>query len=159
MEQSQCADAEQVIRRYADMVYRLAYSYVRSRSDADDIFQEVFLRYVRDKPVFDSDEHCKAWLLRVTANCAKKHLANPFRQRTQPLDDAIPFPEPAESALDDALRHLSPRYRAVVHLFYYEGCSTEEIARLLGRKPSTVRTQLTRARAELARLLKGDHHV
>ena len=159
MEQSQRADTEQVVRRYADMVYRLAYSYARSRSDADDIFQEVFLRYVRKKPVFDSDEHCKAWLLRVTANCAKKHLANPFRQRTQPLDDAIPFPSLLNPRSMMRCGSFRPRYRAVIHLFYYEGCSTEEIARLLGRKPSTVRTQLTRARAELARLLKGDHHV
>ena len=75
-----------VVREYANMVYRLAFAQVRSRSDADDIFQEVFLRYVRNALVFQSEEHRKAWLIRVTINCAKKHWASLWRRRTEPLD-------------------------------------------------------------------------
>ena len=67
-------DQESVIRQYADTVYRLAWAYVRNQADADDVFQEVFLRYVRRAPEFENEEHRKAWLLRVTINCAKSHL-------------------------------------------------------------------------------------
>ena len=72
--ESQCTAAvESVVNKYADMVYRLAFAQVRSKSDADDIFQEVFLRYVRSKPVFENEEHRKAWLIRVTVNCSNNH--------------------------------------------------------------------------------------
>lgn len=130
---------EQLVSVYGDMVYRLAYAQTRSRHDADDIFQEVFLQTVRKRPVFDSVEHEKAW-----------------RRHDTPLDDRIPFPEPEDSALDEALRRLTPKYRTAVHLFYCEGYTAEEIARMSGEKPSTIRTRLTRARAQLRELMKGE---
>lgn len=147
---------EQLVRRYGDTVYRLAYAQTRSRHDADDIFQEVFLRVAQHHPVFESEEHAKAWLLRVTLNCLKSHWRAAWRRHDVPLDERIPFPAPEESALDEALRQLVPKYRAAVHLFYYEGYSAEEIARITGEKPSTIRTRLTRARAQLRDLLKGE---
>lgn len=99
---------EQLVSVYGNMVYRLAYAQTRSRHDADDIFQEVFLQTVRKRPVFDSVEHEKAWLLRVTLNCLKSHWRMAWRQHDTPLDDRIPFPEPEDSALDEALRRLTP---------------------------------------------------
>ncbi len=157
-EWSQCtATAESVVREYAHMVYRLAFAQVRSKSDADDIFQEVFLRYVRNDPSFASEEHRKAWLIRVTLNCARKYWASAWRRRTVPLDDCYSFSMPEESGLDEALRVLAPKYRAVVHLFYYEGYSTAEISKALDIRESTVRTQLTRARAQLSKILKGEN--
>ena len=104
-------------------------------------FQEVFLQTVRKRPVFDSVEHEKAWLLRVTLNCLKSHWRMAWRRHDTPLDDRIPFPEPEDSALDEALRRLTPKYRAAVHLFYYEGYTAEEIARMSGGK--TVRDTYT----------------
>ena len=98
---------EQLVSVYGDMVYRLAYAQTRSRHDADDIFQEVFLQTVRKRPVFDSVEHEKAWLLRVTLNCLKSHWRMAWRRHDTPLDDRIPFPEPEDSALDEALRRLT----------------------------------------------------
>nr|WP_297180019.1 RNA polymerase sigma factor [uncultured Agathobaculum sp.] len=147
---------EQLVQRYGGTVYRLAYAQTRSRHDADDIFQEVFLRVAQHRPVFDSDGHAKAWLLRVTLNCLKSHWRAAWRRHDVPLDERIPFPAPEERALDDALRRLAPKYRAAVHLFYYEGYSAEEIARMTGEKPSTIRTRLTRARAQLREILKGE---
>lgn len=156
-EKSQCtATDEQSIRRYADMVYRLAYAETRSRSDADDVFQEVFFRYLRAKPVFESEEHRKAWLLRVTVNCAKKLRGSLFRRRTVPLDDQIPFQAPEERLLDEALEKLPPRDRRLLHLFYYEDYAVSEIGKLLDTRESTVRTQLTRARRRLGALLKKE---
>jgi RNA polymerase sigma-70 factor (ECF subfamily) len=145
-------DTKSAVERYGAMVYRLAYAQLRSRQDADDVFQEVFLRYHRAAPPCESETHRKAWLLRVTANCAKSLAASPWKRRSVPLEDVYAYDQPEESGLDDALSRLPPKYRAVIHLYYY----TEETARILGRKPSTVRAQLTRARQTLARLLKED---
>ena len=149
-------DTKSAVERYGAMVYRLAYAQLRSRQDADDVFQEVFLRYHRAAPPCESETHRKAWLLRVTANCAKSLAASPWKRRSVPLEDVYAYDQPEESGLDDALSRLPPKYRAVIHLYYYEGYNTEETARILGRKPSTVRAQLTRARQTLARLLKED---
>lgn len=153
MLQTDTADA---VSRYGPMVYRLAYAMVRSRHDADDVFQEVFLRYHRAAPAFETEEHQKAWLLKVTANCAKSLRAAPWRRRTVPLEDVYAYADPAESAVDGALAQLPAKYRAVVHLYYYEGYQTEEIARILDRSPSAVRSQLTRARQKLKELLKEE---
>lgn len=90
---------EAIIRQHADMVYRLAYAQTRSKSDADDIFQEVFLRYIQRKPDFVSEEHCKAWFLRVTVNCAKKHWESWWFRHTAPLEESIPFQDPITTAL------------------------------------------------------------
>lgn len=147
---------EQLVSVYGDMVYRLAYAQTRSRHDADDIFQEVFLQTVRKRPVFDSVEHEKAWLLRVTLNCLKSHWRMAWRRHDTPLDDRIPFPEPEDSALDEALRRADaqvPRGSAFILL---RGLHRREIARMSGEKPSAIRTRLTRARIQLRELMKGE---
>lgn len=146
---------EQLVHVYGAMVYRLAYAQTRSKSDADDIFQEVFLRVVQNGPSFDDEAHEKAWLLRVTLNCLKSHWRMAWRRHDTPLHDRIPFPAPEENAVEEALQRLPPRYRAAIHLYYYEGYSATEIAEMAGEKPSTVRTRLTRARQKLRELLKG----
>lgn len=160
MEQPVRADRslEEAVERYSDMVYRLAFSQMHGRSEADDVYQEVFLRYFRKKPAFQSEEHRKAWLLRVTLNCCKKQWSSPWRKRVVPLEDGeeLAFPEPEENGLREQLLRLPPQYRAVLHLFYYEDMTVEETARALGRKPATVRTQLTRARRLLRGYFDGD---
>ena len=148
-QKSQCTAAEEAIEMYSEMVYRLAYARVRNTSDADDIFQEVFLRYIRKNPNFENEEHRKAWLIKVTVNCSKKHFSSSWFKKTESLDEKIVFEEPDEISLDEMLCKLGEKYRIVLHLFYYEGYSTDEIARILGEKPSTVRSQLTRARNKL----------
>ena len=152
-------EAHEIVTLYANTVYRLAYSIVRSRSDAEDVFQEVFLRYVRTAPAFTSAEHQKAWLLRVTINCAKKLVTSAWMRRRVPLPPEIPFTLPEETGLAEAMDTLSAAYRSVIHLYYYEGYQAEEIARLLHKKPGTVRTQLVRAREHLARQLTEESHV
>ena len=149
------AELEQAMERYGPMVFRLAYSYTRSRHDAEDLYQEVFLRYFRSRPRFESEEHRRAWLLRVTVNRCKSHLSSAWVRRTVPLEDRIPMPEPQYSELDEALRQLSEKDRLVIHLFYYEGCTTKEISALTGWTEGAVRTRLTRARDRLGDILKG----
>lgn len=149
-------DTAAAAEQYGAMVYRLAYAQLRTRPDADDVFQEVFLRYHRSAPPFESEAHRRAWLLRVTANCAKTLAAAPWRRRSVPLEDVYAYTDPEESSLDAALAKLPSKYRSVIHLYYYEGFTTEETAQILGRTPSTVRAQLTRARQRLAQLLKEE---
>ena len=139
-------DTTSAVEEYGPMVYRLAYAQLRSRHDADDVFQEVFLRYHRAAPPFESEEHRKAWFLRVTANCSNSLAASPWRKRRVTLEDVYAYDQPEESGLDAALAQLPSKYRAVIHLYYYEGYNTEETARILRRRPSTVRAQLTQAR-------------
>ena len=141
--------AEALVDRYGAMVYRLAFARTRSREEAEDVFQEVFLRLVGRRPRFDSEEHARAWLCRVTVNCARSRWRDLFRRRTVPLEEAAalaaPAPEGAEE-LDACLERLSPDLRTVVHLYYYEGLSGPEIARILGKSESAVRMRLMRAR-------------
>ena len=148
---------EEMVDRYANLVYRLAFARTRSRDAADEIFQEVFLRYVSRQPAFDSEAHAKAWFCRVTINCANSYWRNPFRRRTQPLEDTgelTAAPPEGGSELDACLDRLSPELRVVVHLYYYEGYSTPEIAGLLGKKESAVRMRLMRARRQLRDFLE-----
>ncbi len=145
----------QVMERYGDMVYRLALAQTHSSHDADDVFQEVFLRYLRAAPVFREEEHRKAWLLRVTVNCCKKLHGSFWRRHTVALSEALPAQNSEEGELLGLLEGLPQKYRAVLHLYYYEGYATEEIAAILGRSPGTVRSQLSRGRALLRDAWKG----
>ena len=147
-------DTESAVERYGTMVYRLAYAQLRSRQDADDVFQEVFLRYHRAAPPFESEEHRKAWLLRVTANRANSLAVSPWRKRSVPLEDVHSYSQPEESGLDAALAQLPPKYRAAVYLHYYEGYSVREVAGAMNANPSTVQTWLMRARGQLKTNLK-----
>lgn len=151
---------DEVIEQYSDMVYRLAYARTQSRSDADDIFQEVFLRYIRKPRTFDSEEHRKAWLIRVTINCSKKLWSSAWFKKTVPLEENAEneptFTMDEENDLHQSFAELPSKYRTVLHLFYLEDYSVEQISKLLSTKPSTVRTQLTRGRALLKEKLKGD---
>ena len=144
---------EAVIRRYSDMVYRLAFARTGNRSDAEDLYQEVFLRYLTRAPAFTSEDHRKAWLLRVAVNCANRFHTAPWRKRTEPLSEALSVPAPEGEDLWEELRRLPERDRTVLHLYYYEDMTTEEIAQMLDRNPATVRSQLLRARARLKKLL------
>lgn len=150
---------EDVVKAYSNMVYRLAFSQTRSKSSADDIFQEVFLQYIRKRPQFETEKHRKAWLIRVTINCCKKMWASSWKKKIVPLDESIVFEMKDESNLHYELQKLPMKYRAVIHLFYYEDMSIEEISESLNQKPSTVRTQLTRARYRLKEILEEDYDV
>lgn len=144
---------EAAIRRYSNMVYRLAFARTGNVSDAEDLYQEVFLRYLTKAPPFTSEDHRKAWLLRVTVNCANRFHALRLRRRTEPLSDALSVPAPEGEELWEELRRLPEKDRTILHLYYYEDLNTEEIARLLDRNPATVRSQLSRARDKLKKLL------
>ena len=144
-------------RRYAPAVYRLAYARTGCQADAEDVMQEVFLRLVKAGPDFDSEEHAKAWLLRVASNCANDLFRLPWRRREEPLDENLSAPErPEEGSVTQAVLSLPARYRIPIHLYYYEGYSVAEIARILGRSEGTVKSRLFRARDLLRNQLREE---
>ncbi len=145
-------DFHQAVEDYADMIFRLAYSYTQNRTDAEDIMQETLLKLYTERKPFASPEHRRYWVTRVAVNECKKLLRSPWRRRTGPLDEApdVPvFDTPEQSELFRQVMALPPKYRAAICLRYYEGYTAGEIASLMGANPSTVRTWLTRARGEL----------
>lgn len=157
-------DAEQVISHFSDMVYRLAVSNLHSRCDADDVYQDVFLKYMKEikkGKIFDSEEHLKSWLIRVTINCCKSLITSSWFKKNSELDENLRDDKNSFSDcgidVHNALMQLPQKYRSTIHLFYYEQYTTEEIAEITGEKHSTVRTQLTRARKMLKEILKGDY--
>lgn len=147
--------AAEAFEKHSDMVYRLAFARTRNRSDADDILQEVFLRYLKTGAPADSTEHEKALLIRITLNCTKSLLKRHQSQKTEELYETIPCPPERGRETLDAVLHLPMKYRTAVHLHYYCGYSVEEIAALTDSKPATVKSRLFRAREKLKQELEG----
>lgn len=149
----------ELARAYAPAIFRLAYARTGSRADAEDIMQEVFVRLLRARPDFADQEHARAWLLRVAANCANDWFRAPWRRREGPLSDALPAPEHRDSGVVEAVLALPAKYRTAVHLYYYEELSVAEIAKIIGKSESAVKSRLFRARAMLREALKEDDDV
>lgn len=145
---SLCADEDfmRVYRGYRNTVYGVAFNYTKNKADADDILQDVFLKYYNSDKTFQGDEHIKAWLIRVTVNTCKKHLMSFWTKLTVPIDDTIPFEDKSDLELFDAVMSLPKSYRMVIHLHYYEGYKISEIASILDAKESTIKVRLMRAR-------------
>ena len=147
-----CVD--EVVGKYSNMVYRLALAQMKNKQDAEDVFQDVFLRYISKPRTFESEVHRKAWLIRVNINRSRSLWAAMFR-KTEPLDEALAAESNAEDDISEYLAILPQKYRPVIHLFYYEELSIKQISGVLGAKESTVRTWLTRARSILREKLRG----
>ena len=149
---------ETVVRTYADMVYKIAYRYVANPTDVDDVFSETFLTYFKKERVFQDEEHRKAWLIRVTINCAKDLLRG--KSSWEELNETIAGDDvPAVSSeeqldLHKAIRQLRLEYREAICLYYLEGLSVTEISAVLGRNENTVKTHLAIGREKLRKFLE-----
>ena len=146
---------------YMDMVFRLAFNYTKSRSEADDITQDVLIKFYRTDKAFDSEEHIKHWLIRVTINECKKTFLSPWK-RTEPIEDyasTLSFTS-EHSELFYAVMELPQKYRVPIFLHYYEEYSCEEISNFLKIPNATVRTRLRRGREILkSNLQEADNYV
>lgn len=147
---------EEVIQREKDLVYRLAFSQCHQKDQADDIVQNVMYRYLKRKPTFESSEHEKAWFIRVTLNCSKTSLKSFWNNRVEEIDEQAYIFEKKEIDLTPYLNKLPKKYNAVLYLFYYEGYSTKEMAKLLHIKENNVRVLLNRARNQLRKEIESD---
>jgi len=157
-------DLEEIIRRHADMVYRVAKLNTSQEKDAEDVFQETFLKLIKHIDTLKSEEHIKAWLLRVTINGCKSHFTSAWNKRV-----VVTEKEVLESYSDkgvgvhrndvfdsvyEAVKSLPPKYRDIIHLFYFEELSIKEISSILKRSEGTVKSQLARGRERLSLILK-----
>ena len=127
------AQAARMLDTYGNSILRLAYSYLHNYSDAEEVLQDTLLQVLRTAPTLENPRHEKAWLLRVTVNCCKKLHRSFWRRNTVALSESIPALSQEEGELLDLLEGLPEKYRAVLHLYYYEGYATGEIADILGR--------------------------
>ena len=153
-------EVNRAIAQYADLVFRLCMVYLKNHADAEDAFQTVFLKYTLSKQVFETEEHEKAWLIRVTSTTCRDLLRSFFRKHTVSLEEASMVQ--SQEAEDwqfvlEAIWSLPKDYREAVYLHYYEGYTAPEIAGILHKKTNTVYTHLSRARELLKDMLGGEH--
>lgn len=140
---------EDLVNKYENTLFRAALAILGDRASAEDAVQDTFLRWLEKRPEFADGNHEKAWLLRVTANACKSRLRTLKLHPVTELLKDYPAENPEETGVLEAVMALPPRERAAIHLFYYEGYSTEEIAALTGQRPGTVRSHLSRGREKL----------
>ncbi len=150
---------EDVMEKYSDMIYRIAYANVKVKADAEDVFQEVWCRYYQKNKTFESEEHRRNWLINVTLKCCKKLYSSVRYKRTVLTDDMSLLKEKLPERnfeIYDAVIRLPEKYRVPVYLYYYEGFSVNEISKITKTNPSTVRSQMKRGREKLKEILGGD---
>ena len=151
-------EANRAVDLYGDTVRRICMIHLKNRADTEDIFQNVFLKYVLRTAPFDNPEHEKAWIIRVTSNACRDLLKSFFRSRTVSLDTLIKKPQEMpedHSDILEAVLALPEKYKDPIYLHYYGGYTAEEIGQILGKNTNTVYTLLTRARKMLKTRLEG----
>lgn len=144
---------EELIDKHEHTLYRAALAILGNVQEAEDAVQDTFLRYLEKRPDLRDGDHERAWLLKVTANRCKSILRTRARHPAVELLDIYPAPDGESRELVEAILALPAKQRAAVHLHYYEGYTSKEIAAILGQRPGTVRSYLSRARDSLRRYL------
>lgn len=153
-------EMESIYDKFSNTVYRAAFSYCKNHADAEDITSEVFIKCFTGKKKFDSDEHLKAWLIRCTINRCKDVFKSFRFKNLVPLEDTeLIYETPEESEVYHTVMALPEKYRIAIHLFYYEGYSSKEIAGILKKSDTAVRTQLRRGREMLKKSLGEEFHI
>ena len=151
-------DFDNIYDRYSDRLYAAAFNICRQQQDAEDAVQDAFIRLYHSRKDFESEEHIKAWLLRVTINSAKstKRLFwNRMRSSYEEYMDSLAFEEESDKGLMDEVLKLPEKYRIVIHLFYFEEYKVKEIAEILNTSENTVKTRLLNGRRILKDKLEG----
>ena len=150
--------AEKILDMYGNDILRLAYSYLQNMQDSEDILQETLIRYIQKSPVVHNESQQKAWLFRVAINLCKDKLRYKKSHGTDELKETLAEEKRADlTFVWDAVKSLPVKYREAIHLFYYEGYSIKEIAGILQRKESTIRSDLRRGREKLKNILKEEY--
>lgn len=148
-------NVREIIEEYSDMVYRIALTRSGTIENAEDIYQEVFIKYNEKVPIFQSKEHEKAWFIRVTINLSKNIKMSAWNRRVVSLDENIKFETKEENDVFSAVCELPQNYRTVIYLMYYEGYKVGEIAKIMNKREGTIKTWLFRARSILKNKLEG----
>ena len=147
-----------ILDKHGNRILRLAYSYVHNMEDSEEILQDVLLKLISQAPQFESSEHEKAWILRVTANLSKNRIEyNKLRDTDELNEELVAEKKEDLSYIWEAVKSLPENYREVIHLFYEEGYQTDEIAKILGESGANIRTRLKRAREKLKEILREEY--
>lgn len=146
---------KQVIEKYADMVYRIALTRCGIVENAEDVFQDVFIKYSQKMPKFESEEHEKAWLIRVTINLTKNINNSAWNRKIVTLDENIEFETKEQEDIFSVVCSLPKNYKTVIYLSYYEGYKVKEISEILKKSEGTIKTWLFRARQMLKEKIEG----
>lgn len=152
-------EVNRAIEKYADTVYRICLLHLKNHADAEDIFQNVFLKYVTYSKDFESEEHEKAWIIRVTVNACKDLKKSFFRSRVVSIEEIKNFQASQQenySEVLEAVLSLPEKYKNPVYLYYYEQYSAVEIGKILGKNVNTIYTLLSRGKNILKDKLGGD---
>ncbi len=144
-----------IIEKYADMVYRIALTRCGTVENAEDVFQDVFMKYSEKKPKFENSEHEKAWFIRVTINLTKNLKQSVWNKRVVNLDENMSFEKKEEQDIFSSVCELPQNYRTVIYLLYYEGYKVKEISELMKKSEGTIKTWLFRAREILKEKIQG----
>jgi RNA polymerase sigma-70 factor (ECF subfamily) len=147
-----------LIHRYQDSVYHAAFSICKNAQDAEDVTQDTFIAYYNSKQDFQSEEHIRAWLLRVAINKGKDLLRSFWRRNRLSWEeyvDTLTFEHPEDGDLFRTVMDLPEKYRVVIHLHYYEDYAVKEIAKILRVSENTVKVRLHRGRILLKEKLGG----
>lgn len=152
---------EELVAMYAKVIYRIAYSRLHNVHDAEDITQEVFLKYIKADKTFHDEDHRRMWLIRVTVNAINSLTTSAWRRHAVPFEDAdaLVCTNPEFPGIEDALEQLPEKYRIPIHLFYFEDMTIHQIASVLDCAEGTVKSLLSRGRNKLKSLLKEDDDV
>lgn len=152
------ANAELILEQYGTSILRFAYSYLHNIGDAEEILQETLIKYIKLNPQFENQSHEKAWLLTVTGNLSKNKLSYNKIRNTYELNELLIADDKKDlSFVWDAVKELPTKYIETIHLFYYEGYSSKQIAEILGKSHSTIRSNLKRGRDKLKIILKENY--
>lgn len=150
-----CSEIENIVKKYGDMVYQIAFVNMKKKHITDDIYQEVFLKLIKQKCVLDSEEHLKAWLIRTTVNCCKDYWKSYwFKNIIFEEHEQVSYESSEKTGyVTDCVQRLPEKYRTVIHLYYYEEYSIKEIAVILESNENTISSLLSRGRSKLKKIM------
>lgn len=152
---------EYLVEKYGNMILRLAFSYVKNLQEAEDITQEVFIKLTQNSIKFENENHRKAWILRITINLCKNRLKLFWNRNTCSIDDISGLSKNDTYDFDNnvlaAVMKLPSRQRTIIYLYYYEGYKINEIASILKKRETTIRSDMHRARQKLKTILKEEY--
>ena len=145
---------EHLVQKYSSMVLQIAYQYSFNKSEAEDITQEVFIKLYNNIKKIKNEEHIKAWLIRVTINLSIDYNRNYWNKNTTSLDENYKYFDEETKDVFNELKKLTPEYRNIIYLYYYQGYKISEISEILSMNQNTVSSYLNRARKELKHILE-----
>ena len=150
-------EIDNTIEKYSNTIYKVAFAYTKNKTISEDILQDVLIKFMTDSTNFHEEEHKKAWLIHVTINECKKFYRSIWNLRRISLEDIYPFNDPEKHEVFYAVLDLPKKYRLIIHLYYYEELSIQEISSVLNINQNTIMSLLYRGRKILKNIMEVEY--